>query len=52
MRAAFRACLLASRALHNAAKVSPAEGAEMLAEAKRIDATADRLKAQLARITS
>lgn len=50
VRAAFYACVLASRTLRKAAAVTPGQATEMLAEAGRIDVEAKALNAQLARI--
>jgi hypothetical protein len=50
VRAAYRACVLASQALRHAAPVAPNEADEMLAEALRIDEIADGLRDQLVRI--
>lgn len=49
-RGAFRACVLAARTLRSAAEVNPAEAVQMRAEARRVEAVADRLKIELARM--
>lgn len=50
VRAAFRACVFADRALRSAADALPDEAAQMLEEADRIGAAADKLKGQMVRI--
>lgn len=50
VRAAYRACVLASRTLRKAAKVTPDQAADMQAEATRIDVTAGMLQRQLVSI--
>lgn len=50
VRGAYRACVLAARALRKAAQFAPDEASEMLQEAVRIEATAAGLKGRLVRI--
>lgn len=50
VRAAFRSCVLAARALREAAAVLPLEAEQMIEAAKRIEAASKELNAKLARI--
>lgn len=49
-REAFRLCVFAARSLRTAAHVLPRDRRAMLAEAKKLEAAADDLKARLVRI--
>jgi hypothetical protein len=50
IRAAFRSCVFAARALRRAAGVLPHDAPQMIEEAKKLDSAAEELKARLVRI--